>query len=107
MSHLLGGKSCLESLARDIEDIQNTINDCTGRVNVDNIQSWKFPDKLSNELDIEDLLKTYSYSNDPDFDRLAHIVLFELVIDRYVPSIRLLFFQLWNLQNIEVRFGML
>ena len=84
MAHLLGSKSCLECLARDVEDIQKTINDCMERIDVDstNIQSWKFPDKLSHELDIEDLLKTYSFSNDPEFDRLAHIVLFELVIDR-------------------------
>ena len=84
MAHLLGSKSCLECLARDIEDIQKTIDDCMERSDVScmNIQSWKFPDKLSHELVIEDLLKVYTFSDDPQFDSLAHIVLFELVIDR-------------------------
>ncbi len=82
MAHLLGSKNCLESLARDIEDIQATIKDAIEKIGPLRVQSWKFPDKLSAELDIEDLTDTYSFSKDEDFNRLAHIVLFELVIDR-------------------------
>eukprot|EP00794_Sanderia_malayensis_P014131 gene14131-15608_t len=82
MAHLLGSSNCLESLARDIEDIQNTIKDVFEKVGPLRTQSWKFPDKLASELEINDLIDTYSYSKDEDFNRLAHIVLFELVIDR-------------------------
>ena len=84
MAHLLGSKSCLESLARDIEDIQVTIKDGVEKVGPLHVYSWKFPDKLSGELDVNELLSTYTHSNDDDFNRLAHIVLFELVIDRQV-----------------------
>ena len=84
MAHLLGSQNCLESLARDIADIQTTINDGTEKIEPLLTQSWKFPDKLSNELDIDDLLSTYSFSKDGDLNRLSHIVLFELVIDRQV-----------------------
>ena len=87
MAHLLGNKSCLECLAKDVRDIQGTIDSCMVKIDIStgNIRSWKFPDKLSHELDVEDLLQVYSFSNDPEFDSLAHIVMFELVIDRYVP----------------------
>eukprot|EP00112_Aurelia_sp_Birch-Aquarium-sp1_P012927 Seg2723.4 transcript_id=Seg2723.4/GoldUCD/mRNA.D3Y31 product="Coiled-coil domain-containing protein 157" protein_id=Seg2723.4/GoldUCD/D3Y31 len=84
MAHLLGSQDCLESLARDIADIQTTIKDGTERIRPLRVQSWKFPDKLSNELDIDDLLSTYSFSKEGDFNRLSHIVLFELVIDRFL-----------------------
>ncbi|XP_065054764.1 coiled-coil domain-containing protein 157-like [Rhopilema esculentum] len=84
MAHLLGSKSCLESLARDIEDIQVTIKDGVEKVGPLHVYSWKFPDKLSGELDVKELLSTYTHSSDDDFNRLAHIVLFELVIDRFM-----------------------
>ena len=82
MAHLLGSKNCIESLARDVEDIQTTIKDAMEKVGPIRAQSWKFPDKLSIELDVDDLIDTYSFSKDEDYNRLSHIVLFELVIDR-------------------------
>ncbi len=82
MAHLLGTKNCLESLARDVEDIQTTVKDALEKIGPLRTQSWKFPDRLASELDIDDLTDTYSHSKDEDFNRLAHIVLFELVIDR-------------------------
>ncbi|KFP19371.1 Coiled-coil domain-containing protein 157, partial [Egretta garzetta] len=45
--------------------------------------SWKFPDKVSCDLDLAALLERYSYSeNDPEFTQHSHVVLLELVIDR-------------------------
>lgn len=44
--------------------------------------SWKFPDKQAMDLDIEDLLDLYSYSDDEEERQVAHIALYELVIDR-------------------------
>ena len=44
--------------------------------------SWKFPDKSACDLDVEDLLDLYSYSDDEEERQVAHIALYELVIDR-------------------------
>ncbi|KFP86145.1 Coiled-coil domain-containing protein 157, partial [Acanthisitta chloris] len=45
--------------------------------------SWKFPDKLSCDLDMAALLQRYSHSHrDPQFSQHAHVVLLELLIDR-------------------------
>jgi len=44
--------------------------------------SWKFPDKRALELDIEDLMDLYSYSDDEEERQVAHIALYEMVIDR-------------------------
>ncbi|KGL79627.1 Coiled-coil domain-containing protein 157, partial [Tinamus guttatus] len=45
--------------------------------------SWKFPDKVSCELDLVELLERYDYvEDDLEFSQHAHVVLLELVIDR-------------------------
>ncbi|KFQ78327.1 Coiled-coil domain-containing protein 157, partial [Phaethon lepturus] len=45
--------------------------------------SWKFPDKVSCDLDLAALLEQYSYTeNDLEFTQHSHVVLLELVIDR-------------------------
>ncbi|KFQ49046.1 Coiled-coil domain-containing protein 157, partial [Pelecanus crispus] len=45
--------------------------------------SWKFPDKVSCDLDLGALLEQYGYAeNDPEFTQHSHVVLLELVIDR-------------------------
>jgi hypothetical protein len=45
--------------------------------------SWKFPDKNSGDLDIEYLLELYDFAeDDPEGSQVAHIALYELVIDR-------------------------
>lgn len=82
MAHLLGSQACLESLKQDIADVQTTVMDLLSRVGPVRSPSWKYPDKISCELDIEDLLQRYSYSNDEDHCKLSHIILFELLIDR-------------------------
>lgn len=45
-------------------------------------QSWKYPDKKSNEVNISDLLELYDFSEDEEDNQVAHIVLLELVVDR-------------------------
>ena len=84
MAHLLGSESCLGSLARDINDVQRTIQDIMMKVGPVRIPSWKYPDKVSCELDIDELLERYSFSKDTDHARMSHIILFELLIDRSV-----------------------
>ncbi|KFP06786.1 Coiled-coil domain-containing protein 157, partial [Calypte anna] len=53
------------------------------RVGAVRFPSWKFPDKVSCELDLAVLLERYSYSQThPEFSQHSHVVLLELVIDR-------------------------
>ena len=82
MAHLLGSKICLESLRQDVNDVQATVGDLLSRVGPVRSPSWNHPDKIACELDIEELLERYSYSNDEDHCKLSHIILFELLIDR-------------------------
>ncbi|XP_068750347.1 coiled-coil domain-containing protein 157-like [Montipora capricornis] len=84
MAHLLGSQACLDSLRQDITDVQTTVMDLLSRVGSVRSPSWKYPDKISCELDIDDLLERYSYSNNEDHCKLSHIILFELLIDRLV-----------------------
>ncbi|KFU95031.1 Coiled-coil domain-containing protein 157, partial [Chaetura pelagica] len=45
--------------------------------------SWKFPDKVSCELDLAVLLEQYRHTeNDPEFTQHSHVVLLELMTDR-------------------------
>ena len=61
MAHLLGSKTCLESLKQDVNDVQATVGDLLSRVGPVRSPSWKYPDKIACELDIEELLERYSY----------------------------------------------
>ncbi|WAR02562.1 CC157-like protein, partial [Mya arenaria] len=42
--------------------------------------SWKFPDKQAGELDVEDLLDLYGYSDDDEEKQVAHIALLVLLL---------------------------
>ncbi|NXV21252.1 CC157 protein, partial [Cepphus grylle] len=83
MAHLLGHPGCMESLRADLRDLQAAITDVSSRAGAVRFPSWKFPDKVSCELDLVALLERYSYAeNDPEFTQHSHVVLLELVIDR-------------------------
>ncbi|XP_070573796.1 coiled-coil domain-containing protein 157-like [Ptychodera flava] len=83
MAHLLGSKFCIESLGSDVEDLQTTINEVFSRVGPVRFPSWKFPDKISCDIDIAELLGDYCYKEDDEEDcQVSHIMMFELVIDR-------------------------
>ncbi|XP_060064731.1 coiled-coil domain-containing protein 157-like [Ylistrum balloti] len=84
MAELLGNAAILESLKQDVSDLQWAIGEIVSRIGPVQHPSWKFPDKLSCDLDIEDLLDLYSYSDDTEECQVAHIALYELVIDRFV-----------------------
>ncbi|KAK7087404.1 coiled-coil domain-containing protein 157-like isoform X2 [Littorina saxatilis] len=85
MAEILGSKLCMESLQTDVQDVQWTINDISSRIGPLDIPSWKFPDKKSWELDMEQLLEMYSFSEDEqEENQVAHIALYELLIDRLV-----------------------
>ncbi|NXE68180.1 CC157 protein, partial [Calcarius ornatus] len=83
MAHLLGHRGCMESLRADLRDLQAAIADVCSRAGAVRLPSWKFPDKVSCELDIAVLLQRYRHSaSEPEFSQHAHVVLLELLIDR-------------------------
>ncbi|NXV08117.1 CC157 protein, partial [Cettia cetti] len=83
MAHLLGHRGCMESLRADLRDLQAAIADVSSRAGAVRFRSWKFPDKVSCELDIPALLQRYRHSDsEPEFSQHAHVVLLELLIDR-------------------------
>uniref|UniRef100_A0A8C5N1A3 Coiled-coil domain containing 157 n=1 Tax=Leptobrachium leishanense TaxID=445787 RepID=A0A8C5N1A3_9ANUR len=89
MMHMLGDRMCMESLRKDITDLQGTLVDVFSRVGAVRYPSWKFPDKISCDLDLVQLLETYDFVEDePDFTQLSHVVLLELVIDRLLLLIQ-------------------
>ncbi|OXB65889.1 hypothetical protein ASZ78_008583 [Callipepla squamata] len=83
MAHLLGHPGCMASLRADLRDLQAAIADVTSRTGPARFPSWKFPNKVSCELDLVALLERYGHTEgDPEFSQHAHVVLLELVIDR-------------------------
>ncbi|NXP18957.1 CC157 protein, partial [Scytalopus superciliaris] len=83
MAHLLGHRGCMESLRADLQDLQAAIADVSSRAGAVRFPSWKFPDKVSCELDMSLLLQRYRHSeSEPEFSQHSHVVLLELLIDR-------------------------
>ncbi|XP_028269874.1 coiled-coil domain-containing protein 157 [Parambassis ranga] len=83
MSQLLGRHDCIENLRKDLVDLQGAIVDVFSRIGPVSFSSWKFPDKLSCNLDMVALLDQYDFvEGEVSFNQHSHIVLLELVIDR-------------------------
>ncbi|NXS38049.1 CC157 protein, partial [Pomatostomus ruficeps] len=83
MAHLLGHRGCMESLRADLRDLQAAIADVSSRAGAVRFPSWKFPDRVSCDLDMSVLLQRYRHSDsEPEFSQHAHVVLLELLIDR-------------------------
>ncbi|CAM2713636.1 unnamed protein product [Rotaria socialis] len=82
MAHLLGSKTCIDSLRVDIDDIQTVICEIIGKTGSLKCHSWKFPDKLATDIDIKELLERYQHGKNELDNQVSHIVLFEIIIDR-------------------------
>ncbi|KAM4616842.1 coiled-coil domain-containing protein 157 [Polymixia lowei] len=83
MSQFLGRQDCVESLRRDLIDLQGAILEVFSRTGPVRHPSWKFPDKLSCDLDLVSLLEQYDFvDGDDEYNQYSHIVLLELMIDR-------------------------
>uniref|UniRef100_A0A8C3WLC5 Coiled-coil domain containing 157 n=1 Tax=Catagonus wagneri TaxID=51154 RepID=A0A8C3WLC5_9CETA len=83
MAHLLGSQVCMDSLRKDLTDLQGAIVDVFSRAGPVHFPSWKFPDRVACDLDMVALLEHYDHvPGDPEFTQLSHAVLLELVIDR-------------------------
>ncbi|CAK6950320.1 coiled-coil domain-containing protein 157 [Scomber scombrus] len=89
MSQLLGRQDCIDSLRKDLVDLQGAILDVFSRTGPVHFTSWKFPDKLSCNLDLAALLEQYDFVEGEDaFNQHSHIVLLELVTDRMLLLIQ-------------------
>lgn len=82
MASLLGSRFCIDSLRSDVTDVQSAIIDIFSHCGPVRFPSWKYPDKVSADLDLTELLDTYDYSDNEEERQVAHVVLLELVIDR-------------------------
>ncbi|XP_012320422.2 coiled-coil domain-containing protein 157 [Aotus nancymaae] len=83
MAHLLGSQACMDSLRKDLTDLQGAIVDVFSHAGPVRFPSWKFPDRVACDLDMVALLEHYDHvPGDPEFTQLSHAVLLELVIDR-------------------------
>ncbi|XP_074527055.1 uncharacterized protein ccdc157 [Halichoeres trimaculatus] len=101
MSQFLGRQDCIESLRRDLVDLQGATLDVFSRTGPVRFSSWKFPDKLSCNLDMVALLGQYDFTDgDEAFSQHSHVVLLELVIDRL-----LLLLQSFNAYVEKMRCG--
>ncbi|NXR14248.1 CC157 protein, partial [Semnornis frantzii] len=82
MAHL-GHRGCMESLRADLRDLQAAVGHVLARAGAVRFRSWKFPNQVSCDLDVGELLERYGHTdNDPEFTQHSHVVLLELVIDR-------------------------
>lgn len=64
MVELLGGEAIFESLRIDVLDIQWVISGIIFRLGLVEVVLWKFFDKQSVDLNIEEFFDFYSYSDD-------------------------------------------
>lgn len=83
MSQFLAYQDRIESLQRELIDLQGASQDVFSRIGPVQFSSWKFPDQLSCDLDMVALLEQYDYVDGEDeFNQQAHTMLLELMIDR-------------------------
>ena len=81
---MLGGQESISSLRCEVAALQAAMVTLTSKAGTVNTPSWKYPDKLSSEVDITELLDLYDYAEeDEQKSKIAHVVLLELIIDRY------------------------
>ena len=89
MAYVLGSLSWVEALLEDIHDLQSVISEYVSHLGPLNCPSWKYPDQLAGDVNIDQLLTQYTGyltadSNlEDDARQMAHLALYELVIDRY------------------------
>lgn len=85
MTQYLAYQDRIESLQRELIDLQGVTQDVFSRTGPVQFSSWKFPGQLSCNLDMVALLEEYDYVDGEDeFNQQAHTMLLELMIDRYL-----------------------
>ncbi|XP_058482640.1 coiled-coil domain-containing protein 157-like isoform X2 [Solea solea] len=84
MSQSLDCQGSIENLQKELTDLQGAILDVFSRTGRVRFPSWKFPDRLSCDLDMVALLEQYDFvDGDGAFNEHSHTVLLELVIDSF------------------------
>ncbi|KAG7515860.1 hypothetical protein JOB18_017497 [Solea senegalensis] len=84
MSQSLDCQGSIENLQKELTDLQGAILDVFSRTGRVRFPSWKFPDRLSCDLDMVALLEQYDFvDGDGAFNEHSHMVLLELVIDSF------------------------
>lgn len=82
MAQLLGSRFCIESLRRDVGDLDTAVADSLSRVGPVRRASWKYPDRQWADVDVGQLLELHDWSENEEERQVTHVVLLELVIDR-------------------------
>lgn len=83
MAELLGNKFCVESLHKDVGDLHSVLGNVTSRLGLINYTSWKYPDKAAIDVDIPELLEMCEFDGSyEEENKISHLLLLELVIDR-------------------------
>jgi len=92
MAHLLGSQICIESLIQDINDIQNTVSEISSKTGKINFFSWKYPNQYSTDVDTTSILEMCQFDDDSiENNQVAHVQLYDLLIDRLQLLIQFFF----------------
>lgn len=83
MAFVAGSRSCIESLRNDLKAIQGGLKELVSRAEGLQVPSWRFPEKLSTSLEVQELMKGASYSTgDEEKNCSTHVLLLEIAVDR-------------------------
>jgi len=91
MACSVGSRSCIESLKSDLRSSQSGLKEvllaCTKRESLQ-VPSWRFPERLAASLDTDEMLRDLAYSSgSEDMNCSTHVLLLELVVDRWTTYI--------------------
>lgn len=94
MAFSAGSRSCIDSLKSDLRGIQGGLKEVllafTNREGLQ-VPSWRFPERLAVSLDTEEVLRNVvSSTGSEERNYSAHVLLLELVVDRYSALIQIL-----------------
>ena len=86
MAFAAGSRSCMEAVKGDLRGIQAALKELLVRTEGTGIQqmpSWRFPDKTAAALPAEELARDLTSSGvEREADCESHVLLLELVMDR-------------------------
>jgi len=92
MAHLLGSEICIESLIKDITDIQNTVSEISSKTGKVNFCSWKYPNQYSIDIDATSIIEMCQFDDESnESNQVSHVQLYDLLIDRLQLLIQLFF----------------